>query len=73
MAGELQSDYSQHSPYWLQSNYSKQFMLEDEVPNSLVREGDGPDGNYPMRSKLKKCAVKLKLQLHRSFPILMVK
>uniref|UniRef100_A0A6V2PQX8 coproporphyrinogen oxidase n=2 Tax=Ditylum brightwellii TaxID=49249 RepID=A0A6V2PQX8_9STRA len=26
----------------------------DEVPDSLVREGDGPDGNYPMRSKFEK-------------------
>mmetsp|Transcript_7746 Transcript_7746/g.11351 ORF Transcript_7746/g.11351 Transcript_7746/m.11351 type:complete len:410 (-) Transcript_7746:131-1360(-) len=23
----------------------------DEVPDSLVKEGDGPDGNFPMRSK----------------------
>lgn len=26
----------------------------DEVPETLVREGDGPDGNYPMRSKFEK-------------------
>ena len=28
--------------------------LKDEVPDSLVKEGDGPDGNYPMRSKFEK-------------------
>ena len=28
--------------------------LQDEIPDSLVREGDGPDGNYPMRSKFEK-------------------
>eukprot|EP00428_Durinskia_dybowskii_P028643 CAMPEP_0170242944 /NCGR_PEP_ID=MMETSP0116_2-20130129/21245_1 /TAXON_ID=400756 /ORGANISM="Durinskia baltica, Strain CSIRO CS-38" /LENGTH=389 /DNA_ID=CAMNT_0010493793 /DNA_START=28 /DNA_END=1197 /DNA_ORIENTATION=+ len=26
----------------------------DEVPETLVREGDGPEGNYPMRSKFEK-------------------
>lgn len=26
----------------------------DEVPESLVKEGDGPDGNYPMRAKFEK-------------------
>uniref|UniRef100_A0A7S2L134 coproporphyrinogen oxidase n=2 Tax=Leptocylindrus danicus TaxID=163516 RepID=A0A7S2L134_9STRA len=26
----------------------------EEVPDSLVREGDGPDGNYPMRAKFEK-------------------
>jgi len=26
----------------------------DAIPDSLVREGDGPDGNYPMRSKFEK-------------------
>mmetsp|Transcript_20799 Transcript_20799/g.29357 ORF Transcript_20799/g.29357 Transcript_20799/m.29357 type:complete len:393 (+) Transcript_20799:147-1325(+) len=26
----------------------------ESVPDSLVREGDGPDGNYPMRSKFEK-------------------
>lgn len=26
----------------------------DEVPDSLVKEGDGPDGNYPMRAKFEK-------------------
>lgn len=26
----------------------------DTIPDSLVREGDGPDGNYPMRSKFEK-------------------
>lgn len=26
----------------------------DKVPDSLVKEGDGPDGNYPMRAKFEK-------------------
>lgn len=26
----------------------------DKAPESLVREGDGPDGNYPMRAKFEK-------------------
>mmetsp|Transcript_10017 Transcript_10017/g.18783 ORF Transcript_10017/g.18783 Transcript_10017/m.18783 type:complete len:392 (+) Transcript_10017:118-1293(+) len=26
----------------------------DKIPESLVREGDGPDGNYPMRAKFEK-------------------
>lgn len=26
----------------------------EKAPDSLVREGDGPDGNYPMRSKFEK-------------------
>jgi len=26
----------------------------DEAPESLVREEDGPDGNYPMRAKMEK-------------------
>merc|ERR1719162_793559 len=26
----------------------------DQVPESLVKDGDGPDGNYPMRSKFEK-------------------
>jgi coproporphyrinogen III oxidase len=26
----------------------------DSVPDSLVKEGDGPEGNYPMRSKFEK-------------------
>jgi len=26
----------------------------DAIPESLVREGDGPEGNYPMRSKFEK-------------------
>jgi len=26
----------------------------EKVPDSLVREGDGPDGNYPMRSRFEK-------------------
>jgi len=26
----------------------------DQIPDSLVREGDGPEGNFPMRSKFEK-------------------
>ena len=30
---------------------NRRFETQDNVPKSLVREGDGPDGNYPMRAK----------------------
>lgn len=33
------------------------------VPDSLVREGDGPDGNYPMRAKFEKMCREAQLKI----------
>jgi len=35
----------------------------EKVPDSLVREGDGPDGNYPMRSKFEKMCREAQLKI----------
>lgn len=38
----------------------------DEVPDSLVREGDGPDGNFPMRSKFEKMCRNAQLEITKA-------
>lgn len=38
----------------------------EEAPNSLVREGDGPDGNYPMRSKFEKMCREAQIQITKA-------
>jgi len=35
----------------------------ESIPDSLVREGDGPDGNYPMRSKFEKMCREAQLSI----------
>merc|ERR1712238_46108 len=38
----------------------------EKVPDSLVREGDGPDGNYPMRSKFEKMCREAQLEITKA-------
>mmetsp|Transcript_41016 Transcript_41016/g.49285 ORF Transcript_41016/g.49285 Transcript_41016/m.49285 type:complete len:391 (+) Transcript_41016:80-1252(+) len=38
----------------------------DDVPTSLVREGDGPDGNNPMRAKFEKMCREAQLEITKA-------
>jgi len=38
----------------------------EEIPDSLVREGDGPDGNFPMRSKFEKMCRNAQLEITKA-------
>lgn len=38
----------------------------DAIPDSLVREGDGPDGNFPMRSKFEKMCREAQLDITKA-------
>jgi coproporphyrinogen III oxidase len=38
----------------------------DAVPESLVREGDGPDGNFPMRSKFEKLCREAQIKITKA-------
>mmetsp|Transcript_29243 Transcript_29243/g.45443 ORF Transcript_29243/g.45443 Transcript_29243/m.45443 type:complete len:395 (+) Transcript_29243:51-1235(+) len=38
----------------------------EEVPDSLVREGDGPNGNYPMRAKFEKMCREAQIEITKA-------
>jgi len=38
----------------------------DDVPESLVKEGDGPEGNYPMRSKFEKMCREAQIKITKA-------
>jgi len=38
----------------------------ENIPDSLVREGDGPDGNYPMRSKFEKMCREAQVEITKA-------
>jgi len=38
----------------------------DSIPDSLVREGDGPDGNFPMRSRFEKLCRNAQIEITKA-------
>ena len=47
-------------------SHNGSFVCQEEVPDSLVREGDGPEGNFPMRSKMEKMLREAQLSITKA-------
>lgn len=40
--------------------------LKEQIPESLVREGDGPEGNFPMRARFEKMCREAQIDITRA-------